>query len=239
MRVPRHLAARDDLASHPWEYPGVPADVDGLLRDGQLHGPVRHRPEQLEGRRAVVGVGSNASPAVLARKLHRAGAPTTVPLARAHVHGLGVGHSAHVSRAGYVAAAPFRAPEARTAVVVAFLTPEQLAALDATEPNYRRRPVDTEHHPVEVAGLPALASVDVYVSEHGLLAEPTPHGHHVLPLRRQAALLTRLRRCPGVAALLPHRPRAAARALAADPALRGEVRERLRSAGWVRPSGLA
>lgn len=235
----RSLTSRDDLASRPWEYPGEPAEVGGLLQGGRLHPRVLPAPPQLEGRRAVVAVGSNASPAVLVRKLQRAGRGTTVPVLRGHVHGLDVGHSAHVSRAGYVAAAPFRAPGVRTPVVVTFLEPDQLAALDATEPNYTRRWLDAARHPVELDGAPAPDGVEVYVSDHGVLAEPTPEGRRALRLRRQAAVLVRLRRCPGVAPLLPHRPRAAARALAADAALRHEVRACLHAAGWVRPSELA
>ena len=55
------------------------------------------------------------------------------------VRGIGVGCSAHIGRAGYVATAPYSDPDGRDALVVSWLDAAQLRAVDATEfPNYRR-----------------------------------------------------------------------------------------------------
>ena len=112
----------------------------------------------------VVAVGSNGSPAQLRRKFHGR-AHLLVPLTYATVRGLLPGVSAHVSRPGYVPAAPVLAPGAVVRLPVLWLDESQLAVLDATEPNYRRRP------------LPDAASVDdgrrpdLYAGRHGWLKD--------------------------------------------------------------------
>jgi hypothetical protein len=121
----------------------------------------------------VAAVGSNASPAVLARKLSslREG---WVALEPADLAGVQVGHSAHVSAGGYVPAAPYRWP-GTAAVVVGWFDDRQLALLDATEPNYVRRRLEL--------------GVEVYVSRWGVVAlEGRP-----VPLMGQAELLHLLR----------------------------------------------
>ncbi len=157
-----------DFVAAPWLYPGPAAPGTGLLtRDGyhrararadfgastlRLAGTTRTvdgalRAAGVDGvrdRRLVVAVGSNACPAVVARKLTGGHVDPTVPFLRATVTGMAVGHSAHVSVAGYVAATAFRRPGARTAVFASLLDRDQLACLDATEPNYTRRAVTAD-----------------------------------------------------------------------------------------------
>ena len=96
--------------------------------------------EPLDSRSLVVSIGSNSSPEVLRRKFGRPGYPVSriLPLIRAESHHIGVGHSAHVSKAGYIAAAPYSQRGRRSTVWVAWLDERQLMALDETEPNYRR-----------------------------------------------------------------------------------------------------
>ena len=127
----------------------------------------------VRGRTAVAAVGSNASPAVLVRKLGPGG-PGVVVLETGRLPGILVGHSAHVSRGGYIPAAPY-AGAGTTEVVIGWFQPAQLALLDATEPNYERRHLD--------------AGVDVYVSRWGVIAV----GGVPLPLCTQDELLARLR----------------------------------------------
>ncbi len=104
--------------------------------------------------RAVVAVGSNAVPAVLREKLVRHSANPEVAVAPLRVAGLAIGHSAHVSVRGYIAAAPYAAPGRTADVHVSWLDDDQLAALDATEPNYARI---------------AFGDVDLYGSKWGVL----------------------------------------------------------------------
>src|SRR5690625_6972049 len=61
----------------------------------------------LADRTLVVAVGSNQSPAVIAAKYRRFGlvSPVTTPFLSCTVQELAVGHSAHVSARGYIAAA--------------------------------------------------------------------------------------------------------------------------------------
>ncbi|MFW0787617.1 hypothetical protein AAFP35_24235 [Gordonia sp. CPCC 206044] len=126
-------------------------------------------PDRLDGRRLVVAVGSNASPAVLRAKL--SGDPAAMPpLMAVAISGLAVGYSAHVSRRGYVPAAPYRAPGARLSTVGAWLNDRETTALDRTEPNYDRMVLSTAHHPVAAAVAPETFSL--YVSRHGVLADP-------------------------------------------------------------------
>jgi len=102
----------DDLATRPWEYPGKAPEHSGLLAGGSYR-QMAIKPG-LDGRQLVVAVGSNASPAVMRRKLSRRGVSTVIPFVTAEADGIGAAHSAHVSKAGYVAAAPFPVPGRKT-----------------------------------------------------------------------------------------------------------------------------
>lgn len=126
-------------------------------------------------RTLVVAVGSNASPDVLRAKYLRSGRAVlaATPFVRCTAAGLGVGFSAHVSRRGYVAAAPFVAPGAQCRLTASFLDPAQLAVVDATEPNYRRVLVRGGDHPLTLDTGERPASYHLYVSVHGVLAHPT------------------------------------------------------------------
>ncbi|GAA4430187.1 hypothetical protein GCM10023169_33270 [Georgenia halophila] len=141
-------------------------------------------PTKLDRLTAVVAVGSNASPAVLREKLADL-LDGGVPLAPAAVEGLGVGHSSHVSAGGYIAAAPFRDDDARSAVSVCWLDGEQLAALDATEPNYSRRRVAAGARCTLADGT-LVPDAEVYDSRHGVLGD----AGRPLSLGTQADVLT-------------------------------------------------
>lgn len=152
----------DAIPLDPIEYPWEPVAGSGVLHDGHfehasdvdaLLSAVDAPP--LGDRHAVVAVGSNASPAVMHRKLSGAGVSTTVAMTIDRVHGVAVGHSAHVSMPGYIAAAPYLAPDRRERFVVVHLDEDQLDAVDATEPNYRRV---------------AMATTSLYASVWGVLA---------------------------------------------------------------------
>jgi len=122
---------------------------------------------------------------------------------------------------------PYAAPGAVLRVVASWFGPEQLAALDATEPNYRRLRL-----PADVLGAPDGAQA--YVSRWGVL---TPGG---VPLtsRSQPEVHAVLAVDPVLADLLPCADPEATVAALRDPATAGRVRARFVAAGWVLPTNL-
>lgn len=148
---------------------GDAADFDVLLR-GCGAAPL--------GRRvAVLGVGSNGAAAQVRHKFARAGVSGVVPMAPVRVEGLGIGVSGHISRAGYVAAAPYvrggGAGAGFASAVVSWLDAEQLAVMDASEfPQYVRALLPADTFPVDgaPANAGAGAGVHLYVSARGVLS---------------------------------------------------------------------
>ena len=112
----------------------------------------------------MVAVGSNASSSVMRVKLGH-----SVELFALEVGNLAVGHSAHVSRRGYVPATPITSPGASLTTMAAWLHADELATLDETEPNYDRLTVTTHDHPLNP---PVAESFALYVSRHGALGDP-------------------------------------------------------------------
>lgn len=231
--LPRLALAPADLAHpHPAGYPWWEPPRSGVLTPAGLRARP-HGAEDLSERFPVVAVGSNAAPAVLARKLgthlHRG-----LPVVRAVVHGLGIGHSAHASAGGYVAAAPFVAAGGLASdVVVTWLDEAQLQLVDRTEPNYRRvlLPAGTTCRTEDGT---VLAGAQVYDSRHGLLADA---GRPLALAPQQQVVSWLARRLPD-----PH-----AAALAGDdphgwlrrPATRRGLPRLLRAGRLTRRSGLA
>lgn len=214
------------------DYPGTPVRESGLL-DGDRFWPGR-RLASVDGRRLVLAVGSNADPGVLAGKLGRAGATGPVLMMWAEVVGLAVGHSAHVSPGGYLPAAPYAAA-VTTSVAGLWLTPEQCAAVDPTEPNYRRVRLQAPQWPLALESGEAPGDYDLYVSRWGVLA---PDGGRPLPLGSQVTLHGWLAGLAAVADLAPWRDPDAVVVALADSELRSRVRQALADAGWAVDAGL-
>jgi len=213
------------------DYPGTPVPDSGVL-DGDRFWIGREL-DRLDDRMMVLAVGANASPSVLADKLHRAGLTGPVGMVRADVIGLAVGHSAHVSRRGFIPAGPYAADET-TALVALWLTDEQCVAIDATEPNYDRIDLCRDDHPLRLEVGEAPTAYGLYVSRWGVLAaEGVP-----VRLGPQRELFARLAGAPGLAALAPwDDPETAARALC-DPAAQARIRDGFVMAGWVADADL-
>jgi hypothetical protein len=175
----------------------------------------------------VVAVGSNGVPGVVHAKLAAAGVVGDVPFLPGEVRGLGVAHSAHVSPGGYVPTTAYAEPGAVLTLVVSWFTTEQLAALDATEPNYTRLPLP---------GAPGdLADAYVYVSRWGVLA---PGGEPLAPTT-QAEVHRVLGADAGLRALLPLADPEATVAALRDRAVAERVRSRFAALSWVARTGLA
>lgn len=126
----------------------------------------------LDDRVPALAVASNASPAQLMSKLSAPPTDLAIPVARAWLRGLELAFSGHVNRWGYVPAA-VRAADADTEVdvFVTFLDAEQLAVMDATEPNYERVMV---RHPngeglVRLESGEELKACALYRTRHGVL----------------------------------------------------------------------
>lgn len=210
------------------DYPGAPPPRSGVL-EGDRFWPGR-RADRLDHRSLVLAIGANAVPAVLAGKLRRAGATGLVPIVRAEVEGLAIGHSAHVNRGGYVPAAPY-IRGGTLATWGLWLTDEQRAAVDATEPNYTRVRLRATDHPLRLEDRRDCVDYEVYASRWGVLGiEGVP-----LPLDTQVALHTRLADVAGVAELVPWGDAPSAVRALVDPDVRARVRRALVGAGLVTP----
>ena len=172
----------------PLSYPGLIPPFSYVLTSAHALRPLTS-PELagLSARHPVVAVGSNAAPAQLARKFFGAGLHAPVYVVQAVAAGLRVLPSAHINRRGYVPWAPHFDPAASASVFVTYLSDEQLARLDETEPNYLRFPSP----PVHLDGSPELVEgCDIYRSRQGVITDDRVLTNGLLPA--QPDLLDRL-----------------------------------------------
>lgn len=184
-----------DPMTQPLTYPGRAPATSGVLMDGaylqlrleesapaddwqagdetlgELLARLGRSP--MSERHPVVAVGSNASPGQLRRKFAGRGIPPVIPMTPAEVDGLAPGVSAHVNRWGYVPAVPVEAPGETSRLFVLWLDERELAVLDLTEPNYWRRRLPADRHPVTLDSGGPLPSCFVYVGRHGCLVDET------------------------------------------------------------------
>ncbi|MCU1405482.1 MAG: hypothetical protein JWQ43_1785 [Glaciihabitans sp.] len=183
----------------------------------------------------VVAVGSNASPEVMRRKFARSAARenVVVPFVRGTVAGIGVGHSGHCSAGGYIAATPFAAPGVSTVLWASWFDDAQLAALDQSEPNYRRLRIESRDHMFTLDNGEVLSNYYIYESVHGLVSLDGT----VLPIMSQADLfavlalrLPEIARLGGDVAMVADQLKASAVAEA--------VRVALLAAHMILPSGI-
>lgn len=136
----------------------------------------------LAERTLVLAVGSNQTPQTIARKYRHSGRDiaVTTPFVRCTVHDLAVGHVASIAAPGYLPAAPYRAEGERMELVATWFDDEQLAVVDATEPNYDRLRLSTEDFPLTLATGRKPSHFDVYASIWGVIAreqQPIPLRH--------------------------------------------------------------
>ncbi|MFE0450692.1 hypothetical protein ACFW2D_05265 [Streptomyces sp. NPDC058914] len=190
------LGLADAPRDHPLTYPGAWPTDSGLL-DGDLLLPLDRL--TFPDRTPVLAVGSNACPGQLRHKLRESRISSPIPMVKARVTGIDAGVSGHVSRMGYVSASPVNAPGVAREFFLIWLDDDQLAAVDATEPNFDRvrLPASEVEIALEDGGRPP--ETFVYVNRHGVLhngdAAPRSHpGQHALiaELLRSSAELRRL-----------------------------------------------
>jgi hypothetical protein len=195
-----------------------------------------HELVPIEQRVPVVAVGANAGPQVLRVKMDRTGGDPVIPLFPASVRNLRIGVSAHVSRPGFVPAAPARVDGALARVVIGWPDRDQLPRLDSTEPNYSRIELSSNDFPIRLDGEETwsrLPGFELYDSRWGVLAGPG--GPWKLP--SQIEICSWL----GDLGLEPWRSQGPERAiaeLAASESLRVELRRQFQRRGLVARSGL-
>ncbi|HKZ15154.1 MAG TPA: hypothetical protein VJL81_15055 [Solirubrobacterales bacterium] len=137
----------------------------------------------IEGRRALLAYGANASPEALTRKL-AALEPRPIPVLRVSLGGWDVVYSAHITRYGSVPAAVVPSPGTVASVHLVFPDDEQLAALAATEgQNYRLEQLVDFTAELEIGG-EGPAEIDAFVSVHGpVILDGSPVALAAIPAR--------------------------------------------------------
>ena len=204
----------------------VPTRLDGRLRAAG-GSPWEHR-------RLVVAVGSNASLATIRAKLRWHRTSPVLPLVPGILVGVSVGHSAHVSLGGYVAAAPYDRPGGAVRVAAGWFDDDQLRALDGSEPNYRRARLPTSRYPLSLLHLDPPPEFEVYRSVWGVLTVDD----RVLPLRAQRSLHRVLASDPWLARRVPLADSPSAVRALRDRRLQVEIRRHWARSGRAGPDGL-
>jgi hypothetical protein len=222
-----HPSRTSQLGQWPVEFgPAVRMPVDQVLSEQHAAPMARRVP--------VLAVGSNAAPAQVRRKLASTDRPTMVPITAVTVCGLAVGVSAHVSKAGYVPATPVRDPSARSRMWVTWLAPEEVIAMDATEPNYNRI-LAPPTCSIELMSGEAVSGCWLYVSRHGFLAEASGKPRKLIDQPDLIdSLLAEVPELTSLAGTSPEEWLSRTR----DERVRAEIRELFRSAGITRVSDL-
>jgi hypothetical protein len=188
----------------------------------------------MDPRTLVLAVGSNASPQVMAQKFKTAGVSTVIPFVECTISGISVGHSAHVSKRGYIAATPYDSPGAVTTLMTLWLDQDQLMALDKTEPNYKRVRLQSSNYDLLLENGEQPSDFFIYCSDANILAD----GGSPLPFRSQRELHHWLRRDTFVANELGDGSDDETIARLCDPDRRLRLREHWATEGHTLDAGL-
>jgi hypothetical protein len=172
----------EELVRRALAYPYDPP-AGSFVQFGDRTLPVPPEEIDVEGRRALLAYGANASPEALSRKL-AALEPRPVPVLRVSLSGWDVVYSAHVTRYGAVPAAVVASPGTVASVHLVFPDDEQLAALAATEgQNYRLEQLTDFTAELQIGGQ-GPAEIDAFISVHGpVLLDGLPVALAAIPAR--------------------------------------------------------
>jgi hypothetical protein len=254
-RYPGRLVQADSLMVGPWLYP-MAARRDATIGEWLVRadgGPiglttgdvpladalVRAGAAPVSGRYPVLAVGSNAAPGQLVHKFGARAVSTVIPLTVASVQGIGVGHSAHVSMAGYVPYTPVRDALNSRRLVVLWLDEDQLSLVNESEPNYLPATVSGGQYAAVLTSGEALSSYSLYRSRWGAF-RPTA-ATTAIEGTTQAELYALLGALRWFVRLVPEARRgvhAAIAALRQDEARRVQVRTQKAVNGHVTEDGL-
>jgi hypothetical protein len=175
----------DELVRRALAYPYDPPR-GSFVQLGAETLPVPPQEIDVEGRRALLAYGSNASPEALTRKLAHL-EPRPIPVLRVSLGGWDVVYSAHVTRYGSVPAAVVPSPGTVANVHLVFPDDEQLAAIAATEgQNYRLEQLADFTAEYEIGG-EGPVEIDAFIGVHGpLLVDGSPIALAAIPARGRA-----------------------------------------------------
>jgi hypothetical protein len=145
--------------------------------------PVPPEEVEIDGRRALLAYGANASPEALTRKLAHL-EPRPIAVLRVSLSGWDVVYSAHVTRYGSVPAAVVASPGTVASVHLVFPDDEQFGAIAATEGrNYRLEQLVDFTAELEIGG-EGPVEIDAFVSVHGpVLLDGSPVALAAIPAR--------------------------------------------------------
>lgn len=175
-------ADTEELVRRALAYPYEPP-AGSFVQVGDRTLPVPPEEIDVEGRRALLAYGANASPEALTRKLAHL-PPRPIPVLRVALSGWDVVYSAHITRYGAVPAAVVASPGTVASVHLVFPDDEQLVALAATEGrNYRLERLADFTCELEIGG-DGPSEIDAFVSVHGpLLLDGSPVALAAIPAR--------------------------------------------------------
>jgi hypothetical protein len=175
----------DELVRRALAYPYDPP-AGSFVQVGDRTLPVPPEEIAVDGRRALLAYGANASPEALTRKL-AALPPEPIPVLRVSLRGWDVVYSAHVTRYGAVPAAVVASPGTVASVHLVFPNDGQLAALAATEgQNYRLEQLVDFTAELEIGG-EGPREIDAFIGVHGpLLLDGSPVALAAIPARDRA-----------------------------------------------------
>ena len=186
----------------PLAYPGLrPAASYRLRGEAVLPWP-DDLPLDLSDRVAVLAYGSNLCPGQLHHKFAPHDPTPAVPVRLGRLHGAAIVYNL-ISRRGYLFADLMPSPAESPVVGVTFLTPRQLAVMDATEGNYTRavcplrftpaldrplwfyagkrrlwvpegRPGPLHMAPAHADGVTQREALEIAIAEFGLPGSPAP-----------------------------------------------------------------
>jgi hypothetical protein len=170
----------DELVRRALAYPYDPPAAS-FVQIGDRTLPVPPEEVDIDGRRALLAYGSNASPVALTRKLAHL-PPEPIVALRVALRGWDVVYSAHVTRYGSVPAAVVPSPGTVASVHLVFPSDAQMEALAATEgENYRLEQLVDFGATFEIGG-EGPREIDAFIGVHGpLLVDGSPVALAAIP----------------------------------------------------------
>jgi hypothetical protein len=170
----------DELVRRALAYPYDPP-AGSFVQVGDRTLPVPPEEIDVDGRRALLAYGANASPEALTRKLaHLPAEPIAV--LRIALRGWDVVYSAHVTRYGSVPAAVVPSPGTVASVHLVFPSEAQMEAITATEgENYRLERLADFTATYEIGG-EGPREIDAFIGVYGpLLVDGAPVALAAIP----------------------------------------------------------